>query len=110
MTQRHVVEGTMTCIVAMERKSFASSFKKCGKRQHHLLLQLVEVCLVQVLVFAPVDLRLVVDFLAPLAADVPPVGLGQALFLDTWLGTHASTMSRDVLDIHGDRADFCQWR
>ena len=28
------------------------------------------------------------------------------LFLSTWLGTHASTMSRDVLDIHRDRADF----
>ena len=34
----------------------------------------------------------------------------QALFLSTWLGTHASIMSRDVPDIHGDRADFCQWR
>ena len=31
-----------------------------------------------------------------------------ALFLSTWLGTHASTMSRDVPDIHGDQADFCQ--
>ena len=36
--------------------------------------------------------------------------IGQALFLDTWLGTHTSTMSRDVPDIHGDRTDFCQWR
>ena len=32
----------------------------------------------------------------------------QALFFSTWLGTHASTMSRDVPDIHGDRADFSQ--
>ena len=30
----------------------------------------------------------------------------QGLFLDTWLGTHTSTMSREVTDIHGDRADF----
>ena len=34
----------------------------------------------------------------------------QALFSSSWLGPHASTMSRDVPDIHGDRADFCQWR
>ena len=27
-------------------------------------------------------------------------------FLCAWLGTHTSTMSRDVTDIHGDRADF----
>ena len=33
--------------------------------------------------------------------------LFQALFLDTWLGTQTSIMSRDVPDIHGDRADFC---
>ena len=33
--------------------------------------------------------------------------LYQALFLSTWLGTHTSTMSRDVPDIHGDQADFC---
>ena len=32
--------------------------------------------------------------------------LHQALFLGTWLGTHALTMSQDVPDIHGDRADF----
>ena len=32
------------------------------------------------------------------------------LFLSTWLGTHASTMSRDVPDIHWDQADFCQCR
>ena len=37
-------------------------------------------------------------------------GLGQALFWSTWFGTHALTMSQDVLDIHGDRADFCQCR
>ena len=36
--------------------------------------------------------------------------VSQAVFLSTWLGTHASTMSRDVPDIHGDRADFCQCR
>ena len=30
----------------------------------------------------------------------------QALFLDTWLGTHTSTLSRDVPDIHRDQADF----
>ena len=28
----------------------------------------------------------------------------------TWLGTLTMTMSRDVPDIHWDRADFCQWR
>ena len=37
-------------------------------------------------------------------------GLRQALFLVTWLGTHASTMSPDVPDNHSDRADFCQCR
>ena len=26
--------------------------------------------------------------------------------MGTWLGTHTSTMSRDVTDIHGERADF----
>ena len=30
----------------------------------------------------------------------------QGLFLGTWLETHTLTMSRDVKDIHGDRADF----
>ena len=30
----------------------------------------------------------------------------QGLFLDAWLGIHNSTMSRDVTDIHGERADF----
>lgn len=29
----------------------------------------------------------------------------QGLFLDTWLGTHSSTMLRDIEDIHGERAD-----
>ena len=33
-------------------------------------------------------------------------GLAQGLFLGTRLGTHTSTMSRDVTDIHEDRADF----
>lgn len=34
----------------------------------------------------------------------------QALFLDTRLGTHASTKSRDVNDIHGDlKADFTRY-
>ena len=44
--------------------------------------------------------------------DFNPAGVchDQALFLSTWRGTHASTMSRDVPDIHGDRVDFCQWR
>ena len=28
--------------------------------------------------------------------------LPRVLFLDAWLGTHSSTMSRDVTDIHGD--------
>ena len=36
--------------------------------------------------------------------------IDQALFLSTWLVTHNSTMSRDVPDIHGDQADFCQCR
>ena len=26
----------------------------------------------------------------------------KGLFLDAWLGTHTSTMSRDVTDIHGE--------
>ena len=30
----------------------------------------------------------------------------QGLFLDAWLGNHTLTMSRDVTDIHGKRADF----
>ena len=30
----------------------------------------------------------------------------QALFLDTRLGTHTLTMSRDVSDIHGDPSGF----
>ena len=28
--------------------------------------------------------------------------------MDTWLETHNSTMSQDVLDIHGERADFAE--
>ena len=32
--------------------------------------------------------------------------LEQGVFLGTWLWTHTLTMSRDVADIHGDRADF----
>ena len=30
----------------------------------------------------------------------------QGLFLGTWLGTHTSTMSQDVTDIHGERGDI----
>ena len=30
----------------------------------------------------------------------------QGLFSGTWLETRTSTMSRDVTDIHGERADF----
>ena len=33
-------------------------------------------------------------------------GLRQGYFLCTWLGTHATTMSQDVTDIRGERADF----
>ena len=36
----------------------------------------------------------------------PAIAIPQGLFLGAWLGTHTSTMSRDVTDIHGDRADF----
>ena len=30
----------------------------------------------------------------------------QGYFLCIWLGTHAATMSQDVTDIRGERADF----
>ena len=39
-------------------------------------------------------------------ASLPPKSKRQGLFLCAWLGTHTSTMPRDVVDIHGDRADF----
>ena len=29
-------------------------------------------------------------------------------FLDTWLGTHASTMLQNFRDVHWDRVEFCQ--
>ena len=32
--------------------------------------------------------------------------VAQGFFLCTWLGTHATTMSQDVTDIRGERADF----
>ena len=49
-------------------------------------------------------------FLSKYQRSASPSLIRQALFLDAWLGTHASTMSRDVPDIHWDRADFVQGR